>query len=63
MPKLNSKVQTPEGEGTVTFNNVLKNEVSVKFINEDGSYNIKDYALGEIKFERKSNEQNGQNQD
>ena len=53
MPKLNSKVQTPEGVGTVTFNNVLKNEVSVKFVNEDGSYIIKDFALGEIKFEQK----------
>ena len=52
MPKLNSKVKTPDGEGTVTFNNVLKDEVSVKFINEDGSYSIKDYALGEIKFDK-----------
>ena len=53
MPKLNSKVKTPEGEGTVTFNNVLKEEVSVKFVNEDGSYIIRDFSLGEIEFERK----------
>ena len=53
MPKLNSKVSTPDGEGVATFNNVLKNEVSVKFVNEDGSYVIRDYALGEIKFEKK----------
>ncbi len=53
MPKLNSRVKTPDGEGVVTFNNVLKDEVSVKFINEDGSYNIKDYALGEISFEKR----------
>lgn len=52
MPKLGAKVGTPDGEGTVTFNNVLKDEVSVKFINEDGSYSIKDYALGEIKFDK-----------
>jgi cell fate regulator YaaT (PSP1 superfamily) len=57
MPKLNSKVKTPDGEGVVTFNNVLKDEVSVKFINEDGSYSIRDYALGEIQFERKHEEQ------
>ena len=58
MPKLNSKVKTPDGVGVVTFNNVLKDEVTVKFINEDGSYTIKDYGLGEIEFERKANEQN-----
>ena len=52
MPKLGSKVGTPDGEGTVTFNNVLKDEVSVKFVNEDGSYSIKDYAVGEIKFDK-----------
>lgn len=57
MPRLNSKVKTPDGEGTVTFNNVLKDEVSVKFVNEDGSYTIRDYALGEIKFEKRHDEQ------
>ena len=56
MPKLNSKVQTPDGEGVVTFNNVLKNEVSVKFLNDNGGYTIRDYALGEIKFEKKVEE-------
>ena len=58
MPKLGSKVKTPDGEGTVTFNNVLKDEVTVKFVNQDGSYLIRDYALGEIKFERKNETQN-----
>ena len=53
MPKLNSKVKTPDGEGTVTFNNVLKDEVSVKFANPEGGYTIKDYALGEIVFEKR----------
>ena len=58
MPKLNSKVKTPDGIGVVTFNNVLKDEVSVKFINDDGSYSIKDYGIGEIEFERRPDEQN-----
>ena len=57
MPKLNSRVKTPDGEGTVTFNNVLKNEVSVKFINDEGGYIIKDFALGEIQFEKRNEEQ------
>lgn len=56
MPKLNSKVKTPDGEGTVTFNNVLKDEVSVKFVNQDGSYVIRDYSLGEIEFEKRVTE-------
>ena len=50
MPKLNSKVQTPDGEGIDVYNNILKNQVSVKFVGEDGTYKIVDYALGEIKF-------------
>lgn len=52
MPKLNEKVQTPDGEGTVVFNNVLKEQVSVKFAKDDGSYTTNDYALSEIKFKR-----------
>ena len=56
MPKLNSHVKTPEGEGVVTFNNVLKNQVSVKFVNEEGGYIIRDFALGEIQFEKRSEE-------
>ena len=52
MPKLNSKVITPEGEGIVTYNNVLKNEVTVKFVNDDGSYTNKDFSLSEISFKK-----------
>lgn len=54
MPKLNSKVLTPDGEGVVTFNNVMTKEVSVKIVTKDGEREIKDYALGEIKFDKKS---------
>jgi cell fate regulator YaaT (PSP1 superfamily) len=50
MPKLNSKVSTPDGEGVAVFNNVLKEEVTVKFTGEDGTIKTTDYALGEIKF-------------
>jgi cell fate regulator YaaT (PSP1 superfamily) len=50
MPKLNSKVKTPDGVGVVVFNNVLKEQVSVKFIKDDGSFTTNDYALTEIKF-------------
>ena len=58
MPKLNSKVKTPDGIGVVAFNNVLKDEVTVKFFAEDGSYTTKDFALGEISFDRNHNNKN-----
>ena len=58
MPKLNSKVKTPDGKGVVAFNNVLKDEVTVKFFAEDGSYTTKDFALGEISFDRNHNNKN-----
>lgn len=47
MPKLNAKVKTKDGEGTVVFNNLLKQLVSVKFINDD-SVKIVEYPLSEV---------------
>lgn len=58
MPKLNSKVKTPDGEGVVTFNDVLKNEVTVKFVDEDGTYTMRDYALSEIIFNKNEGNKN-----
>ena len=52
LPTLGATVKTPDGEGVVTYNNVLKNEVSVKFIGEDGTYHIQSYELSEIKFNK-----------
>ena len=49
MPKLNSKVVTKDGEGTVVYNNLLKERVSVKFVNDD-SIKINEYPLSEISF-------------
>ena len=56
MPKLHSKVQTPDGVGVAVFNNVLKEQVSVKFVKDDGSYTTNDYTLSEIKFGKEDNE-------
>lgn len=50
MPKLNTEVITPDGKGLVVYNNLLKQVISVKFITEDGSNNIKDYPLKDIKI-------------
>ncbi len=49
MPKLNSTVVTPEGEGVVIYNDLLKKMVSVRISDEKES-EIKDFTLEEIKF-------------
>lgn len=49
MPKLNSKVITKDGEGVAVYNNLLKQTVSVKFVNDD-SVKIEEYPLKEIKL-------------
>lgn len=51
MPKINSTVSTKEGTGTVVYNNLLKKEVDVKFVNGDDS-EIKTFPLDEIRFKK-----------
>ena len=48
MPKLNSKVSTKDGVGTVVYNDLLKKLVSVKFIDDKDNFHIEDYPLEEI---------------
>lgn len=47
MPKLNSKVKTKDGIGTVVYNDILKERVNVKFVSDD---NVKmvTYGIDEI---------------
>lgn len=54
MPKLNSKVSTKDGEGIVVYNNLLKQIVSVKFVNDD-SVKIVEYPLSEVRFTKNEN--------
>ena len=49
MPKVNSEVTTKDGKGIVVYQNMLKETVSVKFIDKDGSTTIKDYSLKDLK--------------
>ncbi len=51
MPKLNSTVKTKDGEGTVIYQNILKQLVTVKIVDNDNT-TIKDYPLNEIQFEK-----------
>ena len=50
MPRLNTEVITPDGKGLVIYNNLLKQQVSVKFLNPDGSQSIRDYEIKDLKF-------------
>lgn len=52
MPKLGGKVTTPEGEGVVVSNNMLKLISKVKIVKSDGSEVYKDFPVGELKFKR-----------
>lgn len=50
MPKLGSTVKTPEGTGTVIYQNILKQKVSVRVQSGEDSNTIKDFDLDQIKF-------------
>lgn len=49
MPKINSRVSTPDGVGQVIYNDLLKKIVSVKFQTESSS-EIKEYEVEKIKI-------------
>ncbi len=48
MPKVGSKVRTPDGEGTVESNDLLKQSARVKVMLKDGSFDIKTYSIDEM---------------
>ena len=52
MPRPGTHVQTPDGHGVATENNAISARVRVKVEREDGSFELKDYALEELTFER-----------
>ncbi|MBQ3495018.1 MAG: stage 0 sporulation protein [Clostridia bacterium] len=49
MPKVNSMVKTPDGQGTVVYNNLLEKKVQVKFVKDGIVQEVKEYDLSEIK--------------
>ena len=49
MPQINTEVETPDGKGLVVFNNMLKRVVTVKFLTPDGTTNMREYLLEDIK--------------
>ena len=48
MPKVGSTIKTPDGEGVVTYNDILKEKVTVKFVYNDDSYKYKDFLLKDL---------------
>ena len=49
MPKVGSKVHTADGEGVVESNDLIKQTSRVRVLTKDGSYDVKTYALEELK--------------
>jgi cell fate regulator YaaT (PSP1 superfamily) len=56
MPKLNARVKTKDGIGSVVYNNLLKQKVTVK-IEEANEIKINEYDLNEIEVLPKTNSQ------
>lgn len=56
MPRINSEVETPEGKGTVVYNNLLKRLVQVRIgKKDDPTSQIVEYPLDQIKVKAKNN--------
>jgi len=48
MPKLNTKIKTPDGFGTVIGDDIMRQEVRVLFTNEEGGTEVKTYPLAKL---------------
>lgn len=56
MPRINSEVDTPDGRGTVVYNNLLKRLVQVRIgKKDDPTSQIVEYPLSKIKIKAKNN--------
>lgn len=55
MPKVGSRVNTPDGEGTVDSNDLIKQTAKVKVLLKDGTYDVRTYELEQLNIrERQS---------
>ncbi len=54
VPKVGGTVKTPEGEGTVVSNDMLKMISKVKIAKPDGSEVYKDFNVKDLEFQRKT---------
>ena len=51
LPKVNSEVDSPKGKGTVVYNDILRERVSVKIKNGEDSFVVYDFSLAELNGE------------
>lgn len=52
MPKINSQVKTPDGIATVVSDDILREQVKVRFDGEDGGIELKVYPLNKLIINR-----------
>ena len=53
MPKVGSKVKTPDGEGTVESNDLIKQTSRVKVMLKDGTFDVRTYGLDNMSIGEK----------
>lgn len=53
MPEVGKTISTPEGEGIVTYNDLLKQKVTVKIPQKDMAYKLKEFTLDELAGKKK----------
>lgn len=56
MPKVNTTAVTPDGEGVVVSNNLLKRESNIRITLKDGSQEVRTYKLEDINAKVKQDE-------
>ena len=61
MPRLNSKVMTKDGLGTVIYNNILKGMVTVR-VEKDGEIKVGEYPLSEVEIQARVDTRPTQNE-
>ena len=57
LPRNGSEVKTPDGKGTVTETNALKQTVKVKVYIDENNVDLKEYPLADIKILRQGKRQ------
>lgn len=62
MPKINSKIHSPKGDGVVVYNDILRERVSVKVQNGEDNFVVYDFSLSEL-FGEKTDEKEEEKQE
>lgn len=55
MPKVGSKVKTPDGDGVVESNDLIKQTSKVKVMLKDETYDVKTYTLEQLNIQERQN--------